>query len=1379
MRTALALCLLISVNCFAQESDYWLAFSENSVLSGDDEIKVIIASQVAVSGEVSIPAAGWSADFVVPAGSFSEIAIPLELAEINVDNIPQPKGVRVRSSAPAFVQAVSAQGNSADLSSVCALQQLGSQYRANIPPSASGSSVLIVATADDTQIDIDAAPGSGIASNSVTLDAGMCYRISAPSGSDLTGTLISGASTNGNCRNFAVFVTAKCANVPASCSSACDHLFEQLMPIDKWGTEYFVSPFLFTLNPSFSGTSNGAYTYRILAHQAGTSVLIDGMGSSVLGAGEFIEFNDQTIAHCISASAPIHVVQLMQGISCSGNGDPSLIEMRPISDWKNQYSFQASPLSGISQHYLKIIVAAAGVAQCSVDGEIIAPNSFTPYPACQGWFYINFEIAEGYHKVQCPSGLSAICYGVGSTGNAISVSYAFSPIATTAILNPPLDDSFCTGNPLSIEIPNGYTPIGWYLLPDTINPISSDAMLALASPILPGLYMALTTDDSNGCIREFRYSVAAPGNLNISINPPQINACNFQEFNVEASAIPFSSALIYEWSPTIGLNAPDISNPLISATETMVYQVNVSTPDGCLSGSAPLPVIVAEGAIAGLDIVEEDVVICSGESATLNLIAEEYVWEDNFDPSIAWGYWSSVSGGEDNNACGVVNGGALYFNSFPPREAITQPMTIGGPGYVHFTIKIANGAAPCDDAEPGDNVQLSFSVNNGPWQVFQTLYEYAYPEFTEVVVPIPLLAQTGSVRFKWSQTGMFAQGEDNWVLENTYVTRNMAPSTFQWTPSAGVNLTNPEHPVINPSANTTYEVSYTDAASGCAYSDEVFIEVGGNYALIVSDDTLLCGGSGVQLLATNDAGIPMQLNWLPSTGLSSNNSSNPYCTPLTTTTYTITAISEDGCTQQETITVGMGPEVMLTLSTTDSSICEGETVILQAQSDFTGPLNCIWTGIGTASGVDLFTQSVAPSGNTTYICQVEDLVSGCSASDSITIAVTPEFFITVSPGFIVNCAAPGTTISASSTSAVPVSWSWSPSSSVDNPNSPNISVLTTDEPILAVIAETNDGCSATATVSLISSQFITQLGPDVAFCEGIPFTIQSGWPESFDFIWSTGENTSSIQVDTTGDYSVIVTASDGCLSADTIHVEELEFPILHLPEDTIFCEGSFVRLVGGPFGYTYSWNTGESSRVIDVYATGEYTVVVSNGDCQSSDTVFVDVRSNPMRNLPFESGYCFGLGDPLLLDAGNVGSTFIWEDSSTSRVRSIQSPGEYRVLITTADSCQAFQTIEIIEICPNTLFAPNTFTPDNDGINDVWRIYGQNIVGYRLQVFGRYGNLIFESEDINEVWTGAGPGGEYYVDSGVYPYIIRYQYVGENGFVAGEEYVRGYVRVAR
>ena len=1381
MRHVFTIIMSLPLMCYAQQTDYWLGFSENSILSGDDDITVIISSATAISGDVSIPAAGWISSFVVPAGSFSEVAVPMNLAEITVDNNPVPMGIRVRSSAPAFVQAVSAQSNSADLSGVRALQDLGNRYRVQLPASTTNSpaSAVIVATANNTQIDIMPAAGSGISASSITLDEGMCFRISSTSGNDISGTVISGSASNGDCRDFAVFVAAKCANVPASCSATCDHLYEQIMPVEKWGTEYYVSPYLFTQNPLYSGSTNGAYTYRVMADQPGTSVVIDGMGSTTLGAGDFIEFNDQTIGHCISASAPVHVVQLMQGIACSGNGDPSLIELRPAAEWQNQFCFHATNLQGISQHYLKITVPAAGVAQCSVDGVNIAPNLFSPFPACPGWFYINYEIDDGYHSVNCPIELSAMCYGVGSSGNAVSVSYAFCPISSSTIESPPVYDSFCSGNSISISIPSGYTATAWFLLPDTSNIITTANGLDLVAPINPGLYMASTIDDAHGCRRDFTYSVAAPGNLNITINPPQINACTFQEFSVQAAAIPNSSALMYEWSPSVGLSDSHISNPQVTATETTVYQLSVSTPDGCLTGNAPLPVLVAEGSIANLNIVEESVVICATESASLNLMAEEYVWEDNFDPSISWGDWSSVSGGEDNNACGVVNGGALYFNSFPPREAITNPMTIGGSGFVHFMIKIANGVAPCDDAESGDNVQLSYSVNNGPWQLFYTMYEYAYPEFTEVVLPIPLLAQSGSVRFKWSQAGMFASGEDNWVLENVYVTRTMAPASLQWLPSAGINLSNPSIPVVSPVSSTTYAVSYTDATSGCQYSDEVYVEVGGNYVLSVSDDTLLCGDSGVQLLASSDNGTPLQFNWAPSTGLSSDNTGNPYCTPNATTTYTITALSEDGCSQQEEVIVGVGPEISLSITATDSAVCEGETITLQAQSDFMDPLNCLWSGIGSVSGVNVFTQSVMPSSNTSYVCRVEDLVSGCGASDTIDISVTPSFFITVNPGFIVNCAEPGTLISVSSTATVPVSWSWSPSGSVDQPTSSDVALVTIDEPILAVIAETDDGCTASATVSLITSQFITDLGPDADFCDGELYTISSGWPETFDFTWNTGQTNSSIQVDSTGDYSVVVIASDGCISADTIHVNELEFPQITLPADTIFCEGSFVRLVGGPFGYNYSWSTGENSRVIDVDVTGEYSVVVSNGDCQSSGSVMVDVRPNPSRILPSEIEFCFGLGIPLQLDAGNLGSRFLWDDASDSRVRSIQTPGEYNVIITTPDSCQAYQSIEVIENCPNTLFVPNTFTPDNDGINDVWRVYGQNIVGYRLQIFSRYGDVIFESDDISKVWTGAGPGGDYYVDGGVYPYVIRYQYVGENGFIAGQEFVRGYVRVAR
>ena len=88
MRIFLVISLLISVHCGAQQTEYWLGFSENSTPSSEDKIKVIISSASAISGDVSIPAAGWSSEFVVPAGASSQLEIPVNLAEITTDNIP-------------------------------------------------------------------------------------------------------------------------------------------------------------------------------------------------------------------------------------------------------------------------------------------------------------------------------------------------------------------------------------------------------------------------------------------------------------------------------------------------------------------------------------------------------------------------------------------------------------------------------------------------------------------------------------------------------------------------------------------------------------------------------------------------------------------------------------------------------------------------------------------------------------------------------------------------------------------------------------------------------------------------------------------------------------------------------------------------------------------------------------------------------------------------------------------------------------------------------------------------------------------------------------------------------------------------------------------
>ncbi len=80
-----------------------------------------------------------------------------------------------------------------------------------------------------------------------------------------------------------------------------------------------------------------------------------------------------------------------------------------------------------------------------------------------------------------------------------------------------------------------------------------------------------------------------------------------------------------------------------------------------------------------------------------------------------------------------------------------------------------------------------------------------------------------------------------------------------------------------------------------------------------------------------------------------------------------------------------------------------------------------------------------------------------------------------------------------------------------------------------------------------------------------------------------------------------------------------------------------------------------------------------------------------------------------------------------------------------------------VEIMPSPiLYIPTSFTPNNDGLNDVWKVEGRAIKEFDIKIFNRWGVVIYSSNDPNDVWLGDHEGtGEYYVQNNTYSYIVR------------------------
>ena len=282
----------------------------------------------------------------------------------------------------------------------------------------------------------------------------------------------------------------------------------------------------------------------------------------------------------------------------------------------------------------------------------------------------------------------------------------------------------------------------------------------------------------------------------------------------------------------------------------------------------------------------------------------------------------------------------------------------------------------------------------------------------------------------------------------------------------------------------------------------------------------------------------------------------------------------------------------------------------------------------------------------------------------------------------------------------------------------------------------------------------------------VPFDVQflnnSITGSSTSFIWNFGNNTGSGEEDpstmydqpSTYDVTLITTDPESCNLVDTQMVEIIVNPgvLVEFMQEESLCDGEFLTLDAGNPGSTYIWSTGENTQIIQVDEQGEYSVVVSNEFCDDSDTTYLTVYDHP--NYNSSTDLC--PDQQLMLSALENGSDYLWSTGETTIDIVVSDEGLYWNKYLDENSCERSDTT-LVTLIDETeqVFAPNSFTPNGDGTNDAWKVYGAGFENeFEIQIFNRWGNLIWESKDINASWNGFYKGAK--SEPGVYAYKLYF-----------------------
>lgn len=226
------------------------------------------------------------------------------------------------------------------------------------------------------------------------------------------------------------------------------------------------------------------------------------------------------------------------------------------------------------------------------------------------------------------------------------------------------------------------------------------------------------------------------------------------------------------------------------------------------------------------------------------------------------------------------------------------------------------------------------------------------------------------------------------------------------------------------------------------------------------------------------------------------------------------------------------------------------------------------------------------------------------------------------------------------------------------------------------VSTTASGCDSTLQVNArVSRLQAFSIEGGARLCPGE--TLRLNAPVDGFYLWSTGETTQSIEVDSAGTYSVSVSDASGCMEEASVEVQASDLQAFTLDDVPILCAGESATL-NAPQDGAYRWSTGESSQSITVSEGGTYSLTISDAlGCEVSAEV--DVRASDLNDpLIIDGATQLCDNDQVILTAMAAG-TYRWSTGETTQSIAVAAEGVYSATIADALGCEAIGMIEVFE----------------------------------------------------------------------------------------------------
>jgi len=689
-----------------------------------------------------------------------------------------------------------------------------------------------------------------------------------------------------------------------------------------------------------------------------------------------------------------------------------------------------------------------------------------------------------------------------------------------------------------------------------------------------------------------------------------------------------------------------------------------------------------------------DTTICDGTGFKLTpgSFYQNYFWQDGSTDSVFIANTSGLYWVEVTDSVGCVAHDSIFLNLIPSPEINLGNDTVFCQGN---SIILSPGAGFQNYLWQDNSTQPSFTVTESGLYWVEVGNEFGCTSRDSIEITITLGPE------------IFLGNDSTLCVGDTLV---LSPGQFEdylWQDGSSGST-------FYAFENGTFWVMVTDEF-GCQGYDTLNL----NFVLfpdvLLGNDTLICGGLPIIL----DAGAGYE-NYLWQDG-----SADQTLFINQTGTFWVQVSNLCG-SSSDTINVNFSEPFDISLGS-DTSFCYGQNIILDAGAGFS---EYLWqNGANSQTSIANFT------GN--YWVEVTDSL-GCTATDTIFIETFMDFDISIGEDVVKICK--GDYIFLNGPGGYQ-NYLWQDGSDFT-------SLLADTAGIYWLEVTDENGCSARDSMQLVVNQIPSKiLENDTTICPETELTLNA-LPGYSSYLWQDGSAGQDFVTTQPGKFWVTVQDEIGCSGTDSILVKPFQTPDLGVEDQEIICPGDTLVLNAGDENFSYLWQDGSDNPDFYVTEEGNYWVQIETICGFYTDSVEVQIYKGNL-DLGRDTTLCDG--EILKLDPGNNYSNHFWSNGSTESSILIGEEGNYW-LKAFDGFCSISDTI-YVEVCAS-IWVPNVFTPNSDGINDTFYAIATNpdgITAFKMTIFNRWGRIVHEMGNFNEFWDGkingsvASPGAYFWV----------------------------------